>query len=80
MWKTVMPQDFKVPINNVMITNMNNVAQVYSKGRGKKANRSWEEDSTMKKETATSEVVDATHMFMDRPFQRMEGFAAGRGR
>jgi hypothetical protein len=80
MWKTVMPQDFKISTNNAMVTNMNNVAQVYSKGRGQKANRSWEEDSTMKKQTATAEVVDATHMFMDRTFQRMEGFAAGRGR
>jgi hypothetical protein len=77
MWKQVLPQDFKVlPVGNVMITNMKNVAQVYSKGRGKKANQSWEEDSTMKKQTATAEVVEATHMFMDRPFQRMEGLAA----
>jgi hypothetical protein len=77
LWEQVMPQDFKVPITDVMITNMKNVAQVYSKGRGRNANKSWEEDSTRKKQTASTEVVEATHMFMDRPFQRMEGFAAG---
>ena len=50
MWESIVPDHFRISglvvSNEEMVQRMKDVAVVYSKGRGKKANAEWEEDST----------------------------------
>jgi hypothetical protein len=57
---------------------MREISNVYSKGRGKKANQEWEEDSTKKQSTASKEVIEATDFFLKDIFARLEELSAAK--
>jgi hypothetical protein len=75
MWDKVMPRDFGVPVGKEMITNMQQIAGVYSKGRGHKADQEWEEDSTKKQSTASEKVIDAANFWLGDTFEKMEALS-----
>jgi hypothetical protein len=75
MWNSVIPQDFQISLGPEDIAKMQQTSGVYSKGRGPKANREWEEDSTTKQSSAPKAVADATHMFMDDIYNQMEALS-----
>jgi hypothetical protein len=77
MWESILPHEFDIEPNRDMIENMGRVAEVYSKGRGEKANQSWQEDSTKKQNAASTTIQEAVHMFLDRPYKRMEDLSQG---
>jgi hypothetical protein len=76
MWESIVPNHFGVHLDVVskvdMEKRMTDIAQVYSKGRGNKANQEWEEDSTKKQTTARTEVIAAAHVFMEDTYTRLE--------
>ena len=72
-WTKILPKFFNVkPMTGAMIANMKQVAGVYSKGRGKTANKEWEEDSTKKQTLAPPKVVKAADTYMKDIYDRME--------
>jgi hypothetical protein len=75
LWDKVLPRDFGVPVGNEMIANMQQIASVYSKGRGYKANQEWEEDSTKKQSTAPQQVIDAANFYLGDTFEKMEALS-----
>jgi hypothetical protein len=77
MWNNVIPEDFQIRLAPEDIAKMQQTAGVYSKGRGKKANVEWKEDSAKKHSSASSAVVDATKMFMDDVYNQMEALSIG---
>ena len=81
MWESLLPDHFLVPLNedtgtnttsNRIIEHMKDISTVYSKGRGRNADREWEEDSTRKQATADEEVTSAVHLFLEEPYDKME--------
>jgi hypothetical protein len=78
MWESIVPHHFGVDFvagvvsQDDMEKRMTDIAQVYSKGRGNKANQEWEEDSTKKQTTARTEVIAAAHVFMEDTYTRLE--------
>jgi hypothetical protein len=75
VWDTVMPRHFGVPVGEEMITNMQQIAGVYSKGRGHKADQEWEEDSTRKQLSALKHVIDAAAFWLGDTFEKMEALS-----
>ena len=73
VWEKIFPDHFDVnPLPANAVSNMQATAGVYSKGRGQKANREWTEDSTIKQQTATPEVIEAAERFASGVFKRMK--------
>ena len=72
MWETILPHEFDILPTRDMIEKMSRVTEVYSKGRGSKANEGWKDDSAKKQNAASQTIQDAVHMFLDRPYKRME--------
>lgn len=70
VWETIFPEHFGLKPESV--ESMQKTAGVYSKGRGAKANREWTEDSTLKHETASPEVIDAANVFASKVYNRMK--------
>jgi hypothetical protein len=54
---------------------MVNAASVYSKGRGKKANQEWKEDSTHKQAKVSEEIRHAVELFLEPTYQQLEELA-----
>ena len=72
-WTKILPKFFGVqPISDAMISNMKQVAGVYSKGRNKKANQEWAEDSTRKQNMAPEPVVKAANAYLKDVYEQME--------
>ena len=72
VWTTIFPDHFGLKPSKSSIQSMQTTAGVYSKGRGEKANREWTEDSTIKHETASSEVIGAATLFASNVYKRMK--------
>lgn len=72
MWESVLPGHFGIDVNSAEIERMTNVASVYSKGRGPKANREWESDSQKKQDKAWEQIRSAVELFVRGPFDKME--------
>jgi hypothetical protein len=77
LWDSVLPDYFGIKVNPAMKKNVQEVSGVYSKGRGvddkgPRANRKWEDDSTKKHSTASQQVTDAVHTFMDETYEQLE--------
>jgi len=72
VWESILPQDFGIDVDTEMKDNMQKVSGVYSKGRGKKANEEWEEDSARKISTAPQSVIDAAAFYLGDTFRKME--------
>ena len=47
-------------------------ANVYSKGRGQKANREWQQDSAHKQEQTSPEIQQAAEDFLQPVFEKLE--------
>ena len=72
VWEKVFPDHFGVnPLPPNTVQNMQATAGVYSKGRGQKANQEWTEDSTIKRQTATPETIEAANLFASKVYKRM---------
>jgi hypothetical protein len=72
VWNEILPNHFGVnPLPPDAIANMQETAGVYSKGRGIKANQEWSEDTTIKHDTATPEVIEAANLFASKVYKRM---------
>lgn len=72
-WTKILPKFFGVqPISDAMISNMKQVASVYSKGRYEKANQEWAEDSTRKQNLAPEPVVKAAGVYLKDVYEQME--------
>lgn len=73
VWKDILPNHFGVKsLSKDSIANMEKITGVYSKGRGKSADREWNEDSTEKQKSATPEVVQAANLMVGRAYSRMK--------
>ena len=73
VWENIFPDHFGVnPLPPGAVANMQATAGVYSKGRGQKANQEWTEDSTIKRKTATPEVIEAAELFASNVYKRMK--------
>ena len=73
MWNEILPDHFGVnPLPTDAIENMQKTAGVYSKGRGPKANQEWNEDTTVKQDTATPEVINAVNLFASKVYKQMQ--------
>ena len=73
VWEKIFPDHFGVnPLPPDAVANMQATAGVYSKGRGQKANQEWTEDSTIKRKTATPEVIKAAELFASNVYKRMK--------
>ena len=70
VWETIFPEHFGLKPESV--ESMQKTAGVYSKGRGAKANREWTEDSSLKHETASPEVIQAAKVFASKVYNRMK--------
>lgn len=75
LWKSILPKHFLVPLNSIHYKEMLKAAEVYSKGRGIKANKQWEEDSTHKQDRVSAEIKEAADTFLEPSFERMEEIA-----
>ena len=72
VWDEILPHHFGVtPLPRTAIANMEKTALVYSKGRGKKANQEWDEDSTKKQQSASPDVTRASQVFAGSVYERM---------
>lgn len=72
VWGEVLPDHFGInPMPRDAVPRMEELAGVYSKGRGPKANKEWNEDSTRKQETAGPEVIAASELFASKVYRRM---------
>ena len=73
VWNEILPDHFGVnPLPPGAIKNMQKTAGVYSKGRGSKANQEWNEDTTVKQDTATPEVINAANLFASKVYKQMQ--------
>jgi len=54
---------------------MQKAAEVYSKGRGVKKNKTWEEDSTRKQDKVSDEIKEAAEEFLEPSFEKLEELA-----
>lgn len=50
-------------------------AEVYSKGRGHNANKAWQEDSTRKQDKVSTEIKEASQVFLEPSFAKLEELA-----
>ena len=73
VWNEILSDHFGVnPLPPDAIKNMQKTAGVYSKGRGTKANQEWNEDTTVKQDTATPEVINAVNLFASKVYKQMQ--------
>jgi hypothetical protein len=77
MWEEVLVNDFGIlDLDRDSIANMQQLCNVYSKGRGDKVNQEWQDDSHKKKATAPTQVVEAADFFLKDIFAKMEELSA----
>jgi hypothetical protein len=73
VWEEILPDHFGVdPLPPDAIASMEKAAGLYSKGRGHKKNEEWKEDTTIKQQTATREVIDAASLLASKVHNRMK--------
>lgn len=75
LWETILPDYFQIPLNSIHYKEMQKAAEVYSKGRGVKANTAWQEDSTHKQDKVSSEIKQAAETFLEPSFEKLEELA-----
>jgi hypothetical protein len=79
MWESVLPGHFGIDVTSADIERMTNVASVYSKGRGPKANAEWRSDSQIKQDKAWDQIRSAVELFVRGPFDKMEELSQAAG-
>jgi len=75
LWENILPNYFNIPLNSIHYKEMQKAAEVYSKGRGAKANKAWQEDSTIKQDRVSSEIKEAAQEFLEPTFEKLEELA-----
>ena len=75
LWKSILPDYFHIPLNSIHYKEMTKAAEVYSKGRGIKANKEWHEDSTRKQDKVSVEIKEAANTFLEPSFEKLEELA-----
>jgi len=73
VWEKILPEHFGVDIlSPEAISNMEQLSGVYSKARGHRVDQDWVEDSTIKQNKATPDVIKAANLFASKIYNRMK--------
>ena len=72
LYKDILPNKFGVKLSQEEIDNIVQISGVYSKGTGGRSGE-FKSDSEAKEHSATTEVKEAAHLFMDESYAILEG-------
>lgn len=71
VWETLLPRDYGIPVDATMIERMQALSHTYSKARNK-ADPSFSEDATSKRQQASPEVRMAADLLAQDVYAQLE--------
>ena len=72
LWDDIFVNYFQIPRHSLHHKEMLKAANVYSKGRGNKANQEWQQDSAHKQEQTSPEIQQAAEDFLQPLFEKLQ--------